>query len=75
MFKQDRKEILYPWYTGKTLIETLDSFENPYSLEMNELPLRFNVHSTSADNPGYLVGKVEQGVLRVNDNIYLYPMN
>lgn len=57
MYKQDKKETLYPWYTGKTLIETLDSFENPYSLEMNELPLRFNVHS--ADNPGYLAGKVE----------------
>jgi len=62
-----------PWYTGPTLIEALDMFQIPP--RPVEKPLRLPVQDVyTITGVGTVpVGKVETGVLRVNDKIIFEP--
>jgi len=70
LFKRSEK---MPWYTGPTLIEALDMFQIPP--RPIEKPLRLPVQDVySITGVGTVpVGKVETGVLKVNDKIIFEP--
>lgn len=62
------------WYAGKTLTETLDSFEIA-SLPVAK-PLRFPIQDVYRhDERRILVGRVETGVLRKGDTLLFSPGN
>ncbi len=61
-----------PWYTGPTLLESLDKLQNHPSAENG--PLRFPVQDIyEIDNEKILVGKIASGTIRPNDNIIFHP--
>jgi bifunctional enzyme CysN/CysC len=63
-----------PWYSGPTVLEALDQFEPPKTLEA--LPLRFPVQDVYRfDERRILVGRVESGTLRVGDTLVFSPNN
>jgi translation elongation factor EF-1alpha len=65
-----RKSKAMDWYTGPTLIETLDGI----NLSREERPLRFVVQdSYMVESEKILVGRVESGVLRRGDNLLFAP--
>ncbi|MEM5766406.1 MAG: translation elongation factor EF-1 subunit alpha [Candidatus Aenigmatarchaeota archaeon] len=70
LFKRSEK---MPWYTGPTLIEALDMFQLPP--RPVEKPLRLPIQDVySITGVGTVpVGKVECGVLKVNDKIIFEP--
>ena len=70
LFKRSDK---MPWYTGPTLVEALDMFQIPP--RPIDKPLRLPVQDVySITGVGTVpVGKVECGVLRVNDKIVFEP--
>jgi len=70
LFKRSDK---MPWYTGPTLTEALDMFQIPP--RPVEKPLRLPVQDVySITGVGTVpVGKVETGVLKVNDKIIFEP--
>jgi len=58
------------WYTGPTLVETLDSIE----VERKEKPLRFVVQGTySTGSEKIILGRVESGILRKGDELIFEP--
>ncbi len=68
-----KKSTNMPWYKGPTLIESLDDFTMPP--KPTEKPLRIPVQEVySIRGVGTTpVGKVETGVLKVNDTIIFEP--
>lgn len=58
------------WYSGKTLIETLDSIE----LEKVSAPLRLPIQDVyKFDERRIIAGKIESGSLQVGDKIKIFP--
>ena len=64
-----------PWYKGPTMIDTLNSFQEPP--KPTEKPLRVPVQDVySITGIGTVpVGRVETGVLKVGDSIIFMPAN
>ena len=63
-----------PWYTGPTVLETLDQFEVAQPLP--DLPLRFPVQDVYRfDARRILAGRIESGTLRVGDRLLFSPRN
>ncbi|MEM4303168.1 MAG: translation elongation factor EF-1 subunit alpha [Candidatus Caldarchaeum sp.] len=62
-----------PWYTGPTLLEALDQFQEPP--KPIDKPLRIPVQGVySIKGVGTVpVGRVEQGVLKPGDIVAIYP--
>jgi sulfate adenylyltransferase large subunit len=60
------------WYTGPTILEALDLFENKTAQEIK--PLRFPVQDVyKIDDKRILVGRVESGGLTVGDAVTFSP--
>lgn len=64
------------WYSGKTVLELVDSFERPSGREQE--PLRFPVQDVykfteSNDDRRLVAGTIETGTVRVGDPIIFYP--
>jgi sulfate adenylyltransferase large subunit len=63
-----------PWYTGKTVLEALDTF-TPKASPV-EKPLRYPVQDVyKFDNKRILAGRVESGVLKKGDKLLFLPSN
>ncbi len=64
-----------PWYDGPTVLDMLDEFHTPGSLE--NLPLRMPVQDvykfTHGDSRRIIAGTVETGSLRAGDEVVFYP--
>lgn len=61
-----------PWWTGPTVLETLDLFQVPETTENQ--PLRFAVQDVYRfDERRILAGRVESGTLRVGDQLVFCP--
>jgi bifunctional enzyme CysN/CysC len=63
-----------PWYRGKTLLATLDSFASERSLI--ERPFRMpvqGVYKFAGDARRVVAGSVESGALQVGDEVTFYP--
>lgn len=61
------------WYTGKTLLETLDELKEPE--KPTDLPLRLPIQDVyKIKGIGVVpVGRIETGVMKVNDKIVVVP--
>jgi elongation factor 1-alpha len=61
------------WYTGKTLLETLDDLKEPE--KPTELPLRLPIQDVyKIVGIGVVpVGRVETGVMKINDKVVVVP--
>lgn len=63
-----------PWYTGKTVLEALDTFTPKVSAV--EKPLRYPVQDVyKFDDKRILAGRVESGVLKKGDKLLFLPSN
>lgn len=64
-----------PWYKGQTLLQALDTFEEPP--KPVDKPLRIPVQDVySITGVGTVpVGRVETGILKVGDNLIFMPAN
>ncbi len=61
-----------PWYEGKNVVEVLDAFETPQTLENR--PLRFPIQDVYRfDERRILAGRVEAGTLKVGDELVFTP--
>ena len=61
-----------PWYSGKTLIDSIDSIEKDKGIE--DKPLRFPIQDVyKFDNRRIIAGRIESGKLKVGDEITIYP--
>ncbi|MBS7576401.1 MULTISPECIES: GTP-binding protein [unclassified Enterococcus] len=61
-----------PWYTGKTLIELLDSIEK--DADIANQPLRLPIQDVyKFDDRRIISGRVESGTLSVGDTIQIFP--
>lgn len=61
-----------PWYTGITVLDALDTFENLPLL--SDKPLRYPIQDVyKIDDKRIFVGKVESGKLKVGQEIIFYP--
>jgi bifunctional enzyme CysN/CysC/sulfate adenylyltransferase subunit 1 len=61
-----------PWYTGPTVLEALDTFENVHA--DRTLPLRFPVQDVYKwDGKRIYVGRVESGEVRKGDEVIFLP--
>ena len=61
-----------PWYTGPTIIETLDNFTPP--VPPDDLPLRFPVQDVYRfDARRLIAGRIETGTVRVGDTLTFHP--
>jgi elongation factor 1-alpha len=62
-----------PWYTGKTLMESLDELKEPE--KPTDLPLRLPIQDVyKITGIGVVpVGRVETGVMKVNDKVIVVP--
>ncbi len=62
-----------PWYTGPTLLEALDNLKEPE--KPTHLPLRLPIQDVyNITGIGVVpVGKIETGVMKVNDKIIVVP--
>lgn len=61
-----------PWYSGETILETLDSFSAPTNLD--DQPLRFVVQDVYRFDARRLIsGRIETGKLAVGDTLTFYP--
>jgi bifunctional enzyme CysN/CysC/sulfate adenylyltransferase subunit 1 len=61
-----------PWYTGPTVLEALDTFENIHA--DRTLPLRFPVQDVYKwDDKRIYVGRVESGEIRKGDEVIFLP--
>ncbi len=62
-----------PWYTGKTIVECLDTFKVP--IKPLDKPLRLPIQDVfSITGHGTVpVGRVETGVLKPNTNVIIMP--
>ena len=62
------------WYDGPTIVEALDQFESPRTVE--EQPLRFPIQDIYRfDHRRLLAGRIETGTLRVGDTLVFSPNN
>lgn len=62
------------WYTGPTVIETLDAFRNLAAPTAQ--PLRFSVQDVyKFDERRIVVGRIESGRLQVGDTVLISPSN
>ncbi|NLK94772.1 MAG: sulfate adenylyltransferase [Clostridiales bacterium] len=62
----------FPWYSGKTLIDSIDSIEKEKSLE--DKALRFPIQDVyKFDERRIIAGRIESGKIKVGDNIVIYP--
>ena len=70
-----KKSDKMPWYNGPTLIEALDTFEEPP--KPIDKPLRIPIQDVySITGVGTVpVGRVETGVLKVGDTVIFLPSN
>jgi elongation factor 1-alpha len=70
-----KKSEKMPWYTGPTLINVLNSFQQPP--KPTDKPLRIPVQDVySITGIGTVpVGRVETGVMKIGDNIVFMPAN
>ena len=60
------------WYTGKTVLASLNDLEKPQGLE--EKPLRFPIQDVyKFDHRRILAGRIESGALGVGDSILFLP--
>ncbi|HLC59427.1 MAG TPA: translation elongation factor EF-1 subunit alpha [archaeon] len=68
-----KKSTNMPWYTGPTIIEALDNFELP--IRPTTKPLRLPVQDAyTITGVGTVpVGRVETGILKVNDQLVFEP--
>ncbi len=61
------------WYSGKTLVEILDSFS--VTAPSLEKPLRFSVQDVyRVEGKRIIVGRVESGIMRKGDELLFSPM-
>ena len=61
-----------PWFTGPSLLDAIDSFEQVESVA--ERPLRFPIQDVyRMENRRILAGRVESGTLRVGDELLFSP--
>lgn len=61
-----------PWYTGHTLIESIDLIEKEKGIE--DKALRFPIQDVyKFDNRRIIAGRIESGSLKVGDKISIYP--
>jgi sulfate adenylyltransferase large subunit len=61
-----------PWYDGPIILGALDSFRSTANREQN--PLRFPIQDIyKIDKKRIIVGRVESGVIRTGDEIYVLP--
>jgi sulfate adenylyltransferase subunit 1 len=61
-----------PWYSGPTVLEALDTFENVHA--DRTLPLRFPVQDVYKwDDKRIYVGRVESGEIRKGDEVIFLP--
>lgn len=61
-----------PWYTGHTLIESIDLIEKEKGIE--DKALRFPIQDVyKFDNRRIIAGRIESGKLKVGDKITIYP--
>ncbi|SFU71218.1 sulfate adenylyltransferase subunit 1 [Clostridium sp. DSM 8431] len=61
-----------PWYTGHTLIESIDLVEKEKGIE--DKSLRFPIQDVyKFDNRRIIAGRIESGKLKVGDKITIYP--
>ncbi len=65
-----------PWYTGMTVLQALDGFENIQP--SHRLPFRMSVQGVykftgSGDTRRIIAGTVDSGSLRVGDEVVFYP--
>ncbi|WP_298838196.1 sulfate adenylyltransferase subunit 1 [Clostridium sp.] len=62
------------WYTGETVLESLDLFTQEEGLEAK--PLRFPIQDVyKFDNRRIIAGRIEAGTLKVGDEILISPSN
>ena len=62
------------WYKGKTITESLDSFED--KPEPTELPLRLPLQDVyKFDDRRILAGRIESGTITVGDDLIISPSN
>ena len=68
-----KKSDKMPWYTGKTLLETLDTLKEPE--KPTQLPLRLPIQDVyNITGIGVVpVGRVETGIMKVNDKVIIMP--
>ena len=68
-----KKSANMPWYTGGTLLETLDTFKEPQ--KPTQLPLRLPIQDVyNITGIGVVpVGKVVTGIMKVNDKVIVVP--
>ena len=62
-----------PWYSGKTLLESLDELKEPD--KPTELPLRLPIQDVyNITGIGVVpVGRVETGIMKINDKVIVVP--
>ena len=61
-----------PWYTGHTLIESIDLIEKEKGIE--DKALRYPIQDVyKFDNRRIITGRIESGKLKVGDKITIYP--
>ncbi|MBX4263437.1 sulfate adenylyltransferase subunit 1 [Clostridium estertheticum] len=62
------------WYTGETVLESLDLFTQEEGLDAK--PLRFPIQDVyKFDNRRIIAGRIEAGTLKVGDEILISPSN
>ena len=68
-----KKSDKMPWYTGKTLLEALDTLKEPE--KPTQLPLRLPIQDVyKITGIGVVpVGRVETGIMKVNDKVIIMP--
>ncbi len=68
-----KKTTNMPWYSGPTLLESLDAFKEPQ--KPTQLPLRLPIQDVyNITGIGVVpVGKVVTGIMKVNDKIIVVP--
>jgi bifunctional enzyme CysN/CysC len=68
------RSVHMPWFSGPTVVETLDNFTAP---EMpNGKPLRFSIQDVYRfDERRILAGRVESGSIKVGDRLLFAPYN
>ncbi|MGI8480876.1 MAG: adenylyl-sulfate kinase [Chthoniobacterales bacterium] len=70
----ERGHQIMPWFNGRTLLESVDSFLAPASALGQ--PLRFCVQDVyRSDERRIIAGRIESGELRVGDSIVFSPAN
>lgn len=64
---------LCPWWDGESLLDTLDHLQPPERLLHD--PVRLVVTEKYKDMGTVVMGKLETGIIRVNDKLVIMPVN